>query len=120
VKKPWSLWERLLSFGNLCRAAWKSARGKRFKAEVMPFHFALEKELCRLQEELERKTYRPGAYRTFEIREPKPRMISAICCGVVRRPMLLSQVHAVVLVWVASVEREFHRGPWSIPAEWTY
>jgi retron-type reverse transcriptase len=35
------------------------------------------RELCQLQAELEAKTYRPGAYKTFEIKEPKPRMISA-------------------------------------------
>lgn len=71
------LWERLTSFGHLLRAAHKSARGKRFNPEVMSYHVELEKNLCGLQNALQHKTYRPGPYRTFEIREPKPRIISA-------------------------------------------
>ena len=44
---------------------------------VATFHFDLERQLNRLQDELRDKTYRPGPYRTFEIHEPKRRMISA-------------------------------------------
>jgi hypothetical protein len=42
-----------------------------------PFHFNLEHELWKLHEELTAKTYRPGAYRSFFIYEPKKRQISA-------------------------------------------
>ena len=41
------------------------------------FHFELERELIRLQDELTNLTYQPGPYREFEIYEPKRRMISA-------------------------------------------
>jgi retron-type reverse transcriptase len=41
------------------------------------FRLNLEPELVRLKRELESGEYRPGAYRTFEVREPKPRLISA-------------------------------------------
>lgn len=37
----------------------------------------LEQELFQLQQELQSKTYSPGNYTTFQIFEPKPRMISA-------------------------------------------
>ena len=47
------------------------ARGKRFRPSVADFHFNLEHELWTLHEELSTKTYRPGAYRTFSIYEPK-------------------------------------------------
>jgi retron-type reverse transcriptase len=74
---PATLWERLISFANLLAAAKKSARGKRFKPEVLRFHIELEHELHRLRDELGRKAYRPGPYRIFHIREPKVRLISA-------------------------------------------
>ena len=41
------------------------------------FDILLEIELFQLQKELREKTYQPGAYKTFEINEPKKRMISA-------------------------------------------
>lgn len=71
------MWSRLTSFAHLLAAARASARGKRFRPPVLAFHSELEYELLALKEELEQKTYRPGPYRTFMIREPKPRLISA-------------------------------------------
>jgi hypothetical protein len=53
------------------------AGGKRVGPSVAAFHFNLEPELWTLHEELTTKTYRPGAYRSFFIHEPKPRQISA-------------------------------------------
>ena len=44
---------------------------------MLAFNYNLEAELLALQAELATKTYRPGPYRTFEIVEPKRRMISA-------------------------------------------
>ncbi|MCX7422021.1 MAG: reverse transcriptase domain-containing protein, partial [Planctomycetia bacterium] len=41
------------------------------------FHFELERELLRLQDELTSKSYQPGPYREFMIYEPKQRLISA-------------------------------------------
>ena len=41
------------------------------------FEFDLEQNLLALHEELRDKTYRPGPYRNFTIREPKVRRISA-------------------------------------------
>jgi retron-type reverse transcriptase len=46
-------------------------------ANVARFRFDLERQLCRLQDELTTKTYEPGPYHTFEICEPKRRLISA-------------------------------------------
>jgi hypothetical protein len=77
VKRHGQLWERLVSFPNLLRAARRAARGKRWLANVVRFRFNLEEHLCRLQDELRDGTYRPGPYRTFEIYEPKRRLISA-------------------------------------------
>lgn len=67
----------MTSFQNLLLAARKAQRGKRMKAGTAHFNFFGERELLRLQTELRAGTYRPGAYRHFTIREPKPRLISA-------------------------------------------
>ena len=77
MKRIANLWPELVSFTNLLKAARNASRGKRHLANVARFRFRLEDELIQLQDELESKTYQPGQYRTFEIFEPKRRMISA-------------------------------------------
>src|SRR5262245_48434567 len=77
MKRVGHLWDRLVRFANLLRAAEKACLGKRFRPDVARFHFDLERELWQLHDELTKKTYRPGPYRTFVIREPKLRQISA-------------------------------------------
>jgi hypothetical protein len=77
MKRVGNLWPELISFPNLLTAAWRAAAGKRRRPDVARFLLDLEPELCRLQRELEDGSYRPGAYRSFTIRDPKPRLISA-------------------------------------------
>jgi retron-type reverse transcriptase len=77
MKRVGHLWDRLVGFENLLRAAETACKGKRFRPDVARFHFGLERELWRLHEELRTRTYRPGPYRTFVLCEPKPRQISA-------------------------------------------
>ena len=77
MKRYGHLWPGICSFANLHRAAKKACYGKRFRSTVARFHFVVEQALCRLEEELKSKTYRPGRYRTFLIYEPKQRLISA-------------------------------------------
>jgi retron-type reverse transcriptase len=77
LKRHGGLWNALTSFSNLVRAAEKASRGKTRLANVARFHYDLEAQICRLQDELRDQTYQPGAYRTFQIFEPKPRIISA-------------------------------------------
>lgn len=77
MKRHGNLWDQLISFENLLDAATKARRGKRFRPGVTAFHFHLEPALWRLHEELKIRTYRPGAYRSFFIYEPKQRQISA-------------------------------------------
>jgi retron-type reverse transcriptase len=77
MKRHGHLWENVISFEAFLRAADRARRGKRFRPAVASFHFDLEHELWALHEELSTKRYRPGAYRTFFICEPKPRQISA-------------------------------------------
>ena len=71
------LFNQIYSFENLLLAARKAQDGKRFQEAVARFNFHLERELYRLQEELQTRTYRPGPYHEFHIYEPKLRKISA-------------------------------------------
>jgi RNA-directed DNA polymerase len=77
VKRHAGLFEKVLRFDNLLGAARRAARGKRDRPAVARFEFHLERELLTLQTELAEGTYRPGAFFTFEIRDPKRRSICA-------------------------------------------
>jgi retron-type reverse transcriptase len=72
-----TLFQRITSFPNLLQAARLASRGKRLRSNVAAFSLDLESELHQLQQELVSRSYRPGPYRTFLIREKKPRFISA-------------------------------------------
>ncbi|MCP5110016.1 MAG: hypothetical protein GY953_04200, partial [bacterium] len=77
MKRAGNLWPRLVSFTNLLTAAERAAAGKRRRSDVARFRLDLEWELCRLRRELEDGSYQPGPYRTFWLRDPKPRLMSA-------------------------------------------
>ena len=77
MKRANNLWAAVTSFGNLDRAASRAAKGKRLQTNVAQFLFDRERQLFQLQDELLSHAYQPGGYRTFEIYEPKRRMISA-------------------------------------------
>ena len=77
MKRYGNLWPQVIDFENLLLAARKAQKGKRWKASVLQFNYHLETELLTLKSELAAKTYTPGGYTTFEIYDPKCRMISA-------------------------------------------
>jgi RNA-directed DNA polymerase len=77
MKRHGQLWSAITSFENLLTAANKAQRSKRYRDNVLEFNDRLEPNLFQLQAQLLNHTYQPGAYRTFEIFEPKPRIISA-------------------------------------------
>lgn len=77
MKTHTHLYETICSFDNLLCAARKAQIGKRFQENVGRFNVNLEHELIALRRELLEESYQPGAYRTFQIYEPKLRMISA-------------------------------------------
>lgn len=77
MKRYGNLWYQIIAFENLLNAARQAQRGKRFRHNVLTFNYNLETELFQLKTELEQKTYQPGIYKTFEIVEPKRRLISA-------------------------------------------
>lgn len=77
MKRYGNLWPDITAFANLLQAARQAQKGKRFRPNVLAFNYNLESELLTLQAELIGHCYQPGPYRTFEIVEPKRRMISA-------------------------------------------
>jgi len=77
VKRYSNLYPKITTFENLHKAYHKAAKGKRRKPEVAAFEFDLESNLLRLEEALVAKTYRPGDYHSFYIRDPKHRLVSA-------------------------------------------
>jgi len=102
-----NLWPAVTDFENLLQAARQAQQGKRFRGNVLEFNFALEQELFTLRTELRQQTYQPGGYRTFEIRDPKRRLISAApyrdrvvhhaLCNIIvplLEPTLISQTYA--------------------------
>ncbi len=77
MKRYGNLYPQIVDFENILLAAKQAQKGKRFRENVLAFNYNLEGELTKLQQELINKTYQPGTYRTFYIKEPKSRMISA-------------------------------------------
>jgi len=77
MKRIGYLFERVIAFDNLLHATQQAARGKKQQLRVAHFLFHQEKECLRLQDELKRGVWQPSGFRVFEIREPKPRRISA-------------------------------------------
>lgn len=77
MKTSKNVFPQIVTFNNLCVAAQKAAKGKREQKNVMRFFMNLEENLWELHQELSDGDYLPGAYRAFDIYDPKPRMISA-------------------------------------------
>jgi retron-type reverse transcriptase len=77
MKRHGNLFEQIVDFENLRKAARRAFRGKKQNIRVAEFYFHLETELLQLQEELCAAAYQPRPYRAFEIHEPKKRMICA-------------------------------------------
>jgi hypothetical protein len=70
-------YEQLVSWDNLLLAYRRATKGKRGRGSVAIFEHSLEENLLQLQDELRTRRYRPGAYHSFFIHEPKRRLISA-------------------------------------------
>lgn len=67
----------IAAFGPLRAAALRAVRGKRRKAGGAAFMANLEKQLLRLERELQSGAWQPGRYKVIEVRDPKPRRVSA-------------------------------------------
>jgi len=77
MKTSNNLYEKIRSLDNLRLAFRKARKGKSKKNYVIEFEADLENELLKLKQELETLTYKPKPLKTFIIRDPKTRRISA-------------------------------------------
>lgn len=71
------LFDRMTTFEALWEAARLARRGKRRSRATAAFEHRLEYALLELQAALRDGTFRFGAYREFDVREPAPRRIRA-------------------------------------------
>ena len=76
-RKHRNLFDGIASFPALYAAALRAAKGKRAKPGAAAFLANLEKEILRLERELQEGGYRPGRYKKIEIFDPKHRIVSA-------------------------------------------
>jgi retron-type reverse transcriptase len=77
VKTYKHLYPKVYDFENIYLAYRKARKGKRGRAQPAMFERVQDDELLNLQEELQTFTYKPGAYHSFYIHDPKQRLISA-------------------------------------------
>jgi RNA-directed DNA polymerase len=71
------LFGAIATFTALRAAARSAIKGKRNKPMPAAFMAGLEREILKLERELQEATYRPGGYVAIRIEDPKPRLISA-------------------------------------------
>ena len=81
MKRVGNIWQQVVSFDNLLAASYRALRGKRSRPDAAAFFMDLEHNLVHLQDRLASGSYQPETYRTFEIREPKRRLISVAPFG---------------------------------------
>ncbi len=74
--KEHSLFERIIAKENLYEAAHQAALGKRFRDNVALWRLHAEQQVGRLHEDFKCNRYKHGAYRVFQIWDPKKREIS--------------------------------------------
>ena len=72
-----NLFDRIARFDALCAAALRAAAGKRRVPGPAAFLANQETEVLRLERELQAGTWQPGGYVSFEVHDPKRRLISA-------------------------------------------
>ncbi|MCP5045384.1 MAG: RNA-dependent DNA polymerase [bacterium] len=78
MRRLGQVWPHIVDFTALLQATRRAAQGKRSDAAVARFLGRLEPEVLRLQRELSDGRWQPGPIRQFSIRDPKPRLITAV------------------------------------------
>ncbi len=68
-------YEDIISTENLLGAWREFVRGKRKKADVQEFQYALMDNILALHRDLREGRYKHGGYKAFKISDPKPRDI---------------------------------------------
>lgn len=73
-----SPFEEAFSVRSLHRAMMRALKGHRSDEEAAAFLLECGPRLCALSRALLNRSWRPAAYRTFAIRDPKPRMVAVV------------------------------------------
>lgn len=76
-KKHPELFSGIANFRALNEAAERAFRGKRNKPGAAAFMAKREQELLRIERELQDGSWKPGRYVRIDVRDPKPRQVSA-------------------------------------------
>jgi RNA-directed DNA polymerase len=92
-KRHNDLFDHIANFPALYNAYRRAVAGKRRKPGAAAFAARLEPNLLRLERELRDRTWRPGRYVRIEVRDPKPRIVSA---APFRDRVVHHALHAVV------------------------
>ncbi len=71
------LFKDIANFQALLAAYRRAVKGKRHAPGAAAFAANLEPNLLRLERQLRDKTWRPGRYTEIQVRDPKPRLVSA-------------------------------------------
>lgn len=71
------LMDQIIRWENLLLAYRKARRGKTSQAAIQQFGLNLECELVDIRQDLLRRSYRPGPFQQFQVRDRKTRLISA-------------------------------------------
>ncbi|MFA6135992.1 MAG: reverse transcriptase/maturase family protein [Candidatus Paceibacterota bacterium] len=87
------MYNNIISLENLCRAWKEFVRGKKFKKDMAEFSLNLSRNIFKLHQDLENKTYKHGGYKSFSLRDPKPRDIHKAS---VRDRLLHRAVHRIL------------------------
>jgi hypothetical protein len=77
AKRHDRLFDQIANFGALHAAAKRAVLGKRKKPGAAAFFANLEREVLRLERQLCEGSYWPGRYVSFEVHDPKKRLVSA-------------------------------------------
>lgn len=77
MKRVGQLFDKIFTEENIFQAYLDARKGKRSKQAVFKFEKHLGENLAALHQEIHNGTYKPRPYFTFEVREPKLRIIHA-------------------------------------------
>ncbi|MDD3614386.1 MAG: reverse transcriptase domain-containing protein [Candidatus Pacebacteria bacterium] len=70
-----NLYHSIFDFSNLLKSYYSARKRKSDKNYVIDFEWNLERELLKIQKELQEKTYQPNSYQKFFISDPKKRLV---------------------------------------------
>ncbi|GDX93481.1 hypothetical protein LBMAG46_34900 [Planctomycetia bacterium] len=77
MKRYFNLLPQIVSWPNLLQAAERARRGRRQRPDVLRFQFDLESSLLQIRSQLLQAHWKPGPMNSFEVHDPKCRLISA-------------------------------------------